>query len=230
MKNFLSFLALILFSILQSQELKDFTIPKRYEKILETKGDLDKDGKDETVIVFNSDKKIKSDFQNGFKREFFILKNINGKLKIWHKNTSVLLASETGFYPEYNPKPEFIIKNGTLKIIQNFNTNSRHTQTYENIFRFQNNDFYLIGSKNEFNDTCEFNTSDEINFSTKKVIVAREYTYDCFEENPEYKNESFDKEFTFPFKSIPKMNTFTPGEKSYKIPNFKDENFGYFGY
>ena len=62
MKNFLSFLALILFSILQSQELKDFTIPKRYEKILETKGDLDKDGKDETVMVFNTDKKNHKEF------------------------------------------------------------------------------------------------------------------------------------------------------------------------
>ncbi|WP_333851479.1 hypothetical protein [Epilithonimonas sp.] len=210
--------------------MKDFVIPKGYEKIIEVKGDLDKDGKDETVIVFNTNKKITSDFQNGFKREFFILKSINGKLKIWHKNTSVLLASETGFYPEYNSNPEFIIKNGTLKIIQSFNTNSRHTQIYENIFRFQNNDFYLIGSKNEFNDTCEFNTSDDINFSTKKVIVTREYLYDCFEENPKKQNEYFDKEFIFPFKSIPKMNTFTPGEKSYKITDFKDENFGYFGY
>ena len=230
MKSFLSFSTMIVFSILQSQALKNFVIPKGYEKILETKGDLDKDGKDETVMVFNTNKKVKSDFQNGFKREFFILKNINGKLKVWQKNSSVLLASETGFYPEYNPKPEFIIKNGTLKIIQNFNTNSRHTQIYENIFRFQNNEFYLIGSKNEFNDTCEFNTSDDINFSTKKVIIVREYMYDCFEEKPEKQNEYIDKEFTFPLKSIPKMNTFTPGEKSFKIPNSKDENFGYFGY
>lgn len=230
MKNIFVFFTVLLFTISQAQELKNFIIPKGYTKIVETKGDLDKDGKDEIVMVFTTNKKITSDFQNGFKREFFILKNSNGKLKIWHKNTSVLLANETGFYPEYNPKPEFIIKNGTLRIIQNFNTNSRHTQTYENIFRFQNNDFYLIGSKNEFNDTCEFNTSDEINFSTKKVIVSREYLYDCFEENPEKQNEYLNKEFTFPFKSIPKMNTFTPGEKSYKIPNFKDENFGYFGY
>lgn len=57
MKKIFSFLVLFLFTISQSQELKDFIIPKSYEKILETKGDLDKDGKDETVMVFNTDKK-----------------------------------------------------------------------------------------------------------------------------------------------------------------------------
>ena len=104
MKNIFVFFTVLLFTISQAQELKNFIIPKGYTKIVETKGDLDKDGKDEIVMVFTTNKKITSDFQNGFKREFFILKNSNGKLKIWHKNTSVLLANETGFYPEYNPK------------------------------------------------------------------------------------------------------------------------------
>ncbi|MBO6201853.1 MAG: hypothetical protein J6N74_09575 [Chryseobacterium sp.] len=62
MKKIFSFLVLFLFTMSQSQELKDFIIPKGYEKILETKGDLDKDGKDETVMVFNTDKKNHKEF------------------------------------------------------------------------------------------------------------------------------------------------------------------------
>ena len=39
MKKILSFLVIFLFIFSYSQELKDFAIPKGYEKILETKGD-----------------------------------------------------------------------------------------------------------------------------------------------------------------------------------------------
>ena len=80
MKKFLYFITLISFSFLHSQELKDFTIPKGYEKIMETKGDLDKDGKDETVIVFNTDKTPDSE-SPGLVRKSYILKNVNGKLR-----------------------------------------------------------------------------------------------------------------------------------------------------
>lgn len=99
MKKLCSFFIILLFSISPSQELKNFEIPKGYEKILETKGDLDKDGKDETVIVFNTNIKTESE---GFERKFYILKNINGKLKIWKENSSVIIDSKYGFYPEDN--------------------------------------------------------------------------------------------------------------------------------
>lgn len=218
MKNFLSFLALIFFSILQSQELKDFTIPKSYEKILQTKGDLDKDGKDETVIVFNTDKKSESEYA-GLGRKLYILKNINGKLKIWKENSALIVDSKLGFYPADN-ELELTIKNNCLVIFQSYFSNSRHTVTSKNTYRFQNGDFYLIGALVQFDDTCEFNFSDEINFSTGKVIVREEYS-DCDDGSDTKVPENYYKEFTHKLPKLLKMSDYKMGKNEIKIPNSK---------
>ncbi|MCW3160368.1 hypothetical protein [Chryseobacterium oryctis] len=216
MKDLFSFLAILLFSILQAQELKDFRAPNGYKKIVEVKGDLDKDGKAETVIVFLTDRKVESDFNKGYLREIFILKNINDKLKTWKRNSNIIFASDTGFYPESSPLPDLQIKNNCLIISQQFNTNSRHTQSYKHTFRFQNGDFYLIGSVGNFNDTCEFNILNDINFSTGKVIVDEQY-YPCNEEE-ETPGKNFYKEFIYKSKLSVKMDNFIPGENSIRIP------------
>ncbi len=215
MKNVLSLITIFLFTIFQSQELKNFIIPKGYEKILEVKGDLDKDGKEENVVVFNTNIQTKSE---GVERKFYILKKIGGILKIWKENSSVILPKEIGFSPESNPLPEITIKKGILIITQSFSTNSRHTQTYKHTYRYQNGDFYLIGSLQNFDDTCEFNMYDEINFSTGKAIVDQKY-YPCFPEDKTAPAEDFHKEFNYKLKKLIKMNNFKPGENSIKIPN-----------
>ncbi|WP_379966493.1 hypothetical protein [Epilithonimonas sp. UC225_85] len=214
MKTFLSLLTSIFFSFLQSQELKDFTIPKGYEKILETKGDLDKDGKDEAVIVFNTDKKTKSE---ELERKFYILKKVNGRLKIWKENSNLIFDSKEGFYPEEN-QLELSIKNNCLVIFQSYFSNSRHTVTSKNTYRFQNGDFYLIGALVQFDDTCEFNFSDEINFSTGKVIVSEEYS-DCDDGSNRKIPENYYKEFTYKLPKLIKMNEYKMGKNEIKIPN-----------
>ena len=218
MKNFLSFFAIIFFSALHSQELKDFTIPKGYEKILETKGDLDKDGKDETVIVFNTDKTAESE-SSGFIRKFYILKNVNGKLKIWKENSNLIFDSKTGFYPDEN-QLQLSIKNNCLVIIQSYFSNSRHTVTSKNTYRFQNGDFYLIGALVQFDDTCEFDYSDEINFSTGKVIVSETYS-NCDDGSNRKIPENYYKEFTQKLPKLIKMNEYQMGKNEIKIPNSK---------
>lgn len=218
MKRFLHFITLTFFSVLHSQELKDLTIPKGYEKILETKGDLDKDGKDETVIVFNTDKKSESEYA-GFVRKFYILKNVNGKLKIWKENSNLIFDSKEGFYPESN-ELELTIKNNCLIILQSYFSNSRHTVTSKNTYRFQNGDFYLIGALVQFDDTCEFNFSDEINFSTGKVIVSEEYS-DCEDGSDRKIPQNYYKEFTHKLPKLIKMNEYKMGKNEIKIPNSK---------
>ena len=218
MKNFLSFFAIIFFSILQSQELKDFTIPKSYEKILETKGDLDKDGRDETVIVFNTGKRADSE-SPGLVRKLYILKNINGKLKIWKENSALIFDSKLGFYPADN-ELELTIKNNCLVIFQSYFSNSRHTVTSKNTYRFQNGDFYLIGALVKFDDTCEFNFSDEINFSTGKVIVREEYS-DCDDGSDRKVPENYYKELTNKLPKLIKMSDYKMGKNEIKIPNSK---------
>jgi len=218
MKKFLFFCTIIFFSFLHSQELKDFTIPKGYEKILETKGDLDIDGKDETVIVFNTDKTPDSE-SPGLVRKLYILKNINGKLKIWKENSNLIFDSKEGFYPEGN-ELELTIKNNCLVIFQSYFSNSRHTVTSKNTYRFQNGDFYLIGALVKFDDTCEFSFSDEINFSTGKVIVSEEYS-DCDDGSNRKIPENYYKEFTYKLPKLIKMNEYKMGKNEIKVPNSK---------
>ena len=206
------------FSVLQSQELKDFTIPKAYEKILETKGDLDKDGKDETVIVFNTDQTTDSE-SSGLIRKFYILKNVNGKLKIWKENSNLIFDSKTGFYPDEN-QLELSIKNNCLVIFQSYFSNSRHTVTSKNTYRFQNGDFYLIGALVKFDDTCEFNFSDEINFSTGKVVVEETYS-DCDSGYEREVPKNYYKEFTHKLPKLIKMSDYKMGRNEIKIPNSK---------
>ena len=219
MKKFLPFFAVIFYSILNAQELKDFKIPKTYEKIFETKGDLDKDGKDEVVMVFNVNPKAEV---SG--RKFYILKNINGKLKIWKENSTLIFDNKLGFYPADN-KLEITIKNNCLNISQMYFTNSRHTDTSKYTFRFQNGDFYLIGASIQFDDTCEYNFKNEVNFSTGKIIIDEEFS-DCDDGSDRKIPENYYKEFNHKFNKLIKMNDFKIGENEIKIPH-STKSFNY---
>ncbi|SHM39854.1 hypothetical protein [Chryseobacterium polytrichastri] len=218
MKKWLPFFFILLISILHAQELKDFSVPKNATKVLETEGDLDKDELNETVIVYNTGEKIE---YQGYKRKFYILKKINGKLKIWKENSSLLESSEAGFYPESN-QLEVSIKNNCLVILQSFFTNSRHTDTSKHTFRFQNGDFYLIGALNTFDDTCEFNFLNDINFSTGKVIIDEKYS-DCDGDEDRKIPKDVHNEFFHKFSPLIKMDDFRIGENKFKIPDSKKE-------
>ncbi|MET3038525.1 hypothetical protein ABXT08_20745 [Chryseobacterium sp. NRRL B-14859] len=222
MKKLLTFLSFLLITGFHAQNLKAFSIPEGYKKIAEAKGDLDKDGQDEIVWAFDTDI-IASEIQHSsgkkdYQRVFYILKNTDNGLKIWKENSTLLFSSETGFYPEDNIL-ELGIKNNSLNVRQQFFTNSRHTQSYKHTFRFQNGDFYLIGSQDTFDDTCDFSFTDAINFSTGKVVIDKEYS-SCDEETKVPKN--FHKEFTYKLQPLIKMNHFKIGEHKIKIPGSKE--------
>lgn len=211
------FTALLLSVSFQAQNLKDFNIPKGYQKITEIKGDLDKDGKDETIFVFNTNIKSNSQFDNnnGVVRALYIIKDNNGKSQVWKENKTLLFSSGTGFYPKDNSL-NIEIKSNTLIVEQQFYTNSRHTQTYRHIFRFQNGDFYLIGSRDEFNDTCDFEFLNEINFSTGKAVIDKKYS-SC-DDDVKIPDDYY-KEFIHPFKPLIRMNDFRIGENKIKVPD-----------
>lgn len=224
MKKFLSLITIFLISGFYAQNLKSFSVPKSYKKILEVKGDLDKDGKDETVLVFNTDKTASDDESSSgkkdYKRAFYILKNEQGQLKIWKENSTLLNSSGLGFYPDDNIL-NIQIKNNCLVVEQSFFSNSRHTQTNKHTFRFQNGDFYLIGSYDNFADTCEFDFTNEVNFSTGKVIVDKEYS-SCDEDHTKTP-ENFHKEFVHKLKTLITMDNFKIREHQFKIPGLKED-------
>lgn len=130
-----------------------------------------------------------------------------------------MYSSGLGFYPDDNIL-NIQIKNHCLVVEQSFFSNSRHTQVSRYTFRFQNGDFYLIGLYDNFADTCEFNFTNEINFSTGKVIVDREYS-SCDDETKV--PENFYKEFNYKLKTLIKMDDFKIGEHKFKIPGLKED-------
>ena len=199
---------MLLFSAVNSnaQNSNVFSAPKGYQKVLETKGDLDKDGKPEVVLVYNIPKVGETDLV----RIMYICKQENGKLKLWKSNTSILRSSrDCGFCVDEGVNLSVRIKNNTLITEQSFNHNSRHYSTWKNIFRFQNNDWFLIGSTYRDYDTCDFDYQYDINFSTKKVAVA--YTYGDCDETPraDIPEDSY-IDFSYPFKGTSKWKVLRP--------------------
>lgn len=199
----------------KAQNLKNFVVPKGYQKVLEARGDLDRDGIEETVFAYNT---IKND-SVGLTRELYICKNVNGVLKLWKQNTSILWDSQDcGFCTDNGVNLTLKIKNFTLVVEQTFWHSTRHTSIFKNVFRYQNNDWYLIGST--YNDTynCGYDHTYDINFSTKQVQV----TYggeECDDDQPAYKKSQI--KFNYPFKTIPKMDGFVAGKVELSIPNSK---------
>lgn len=221
MKKLISFITILFFTIPYAQNLKNFSVPKGYKKVMEVKGDLDKDGTDETVLVFNTDKTA-SDYseKKDYKRVFYILKNDQGNLKIWKENSTLLYSSGLGFYPDDNIL-NIQIKNNCLVVEQSFFSNSRHTQVNKHTFRFQNGGFFLIGSYDNFADTCDFDFTNEINFSTGKVIVDKEYS-SC-DEGYSKIPENVHKEFIHKPKVLIKMDDYRIGNHKFKIPGLKED-------
>ncbi|KIO78903.1 hypothetical protein TH53_00925 [Pedobacter lusitanus] len=199
-----------------AQNLTRFVVPAGYVKVLEARGDLDKDGVDELVYAYNTDKK---EDDAGFFRTLYICKTVNGETRLWKKNTSVLWKSkDCGFCIDKGVDLSMSIKNNTLLVKQTFNHNSRHYSTYQNIFRFQNKDWFLIGSTYNDYDTCDFDFKYDINFSTGMVNIAENYG-DCDEGKKIPENRFWS--FKYPFKSIPKMDGFTAGKTELKVPDAK---------
>ena len=83
--------------------------------------------------------------------------------------------------------------------------------------RFQNGDFYLIGSKYQLDDTCDYNFTYEVNFSTGKTIVDEQFS-SCDENKTDIPKDDY-KEFIHKFTVLKKMNGFRIGENKFKIPN-----------
>jgi len=222
MLNPKSFLILLSFFSLRSsaKQLMELKIPASYHQVMEVEGDLDKDGQKEVVFVYDTGKK---DGDLGFFRVLYICKIVNGKTKVWKRNTSVLRSSkDCGFCVDNGIDLNVEIKNNALIIEQTFNHNSRHYSKVRNVFRYQNANWFLIGSTYNDYDTCDFDFKYDINFSTKHVVVAE--TYGTCDEEKEMPEDRFYK-FKFPFKSIPTMDGFKPGKVALAIPNSKRHFF-----
>ena len=164
---------------------KDIPTPKNYVIIDSVLGDLDNDGREELVVAFNT-KKPDEEYES-VPRELKIYKNIDGKWTDWKKSEQALYGSRDGGMIG-DPYAGIQIKNGIL-LISHFGGSSwkwGHTDKY----RFQNNDFYLIGYESNSGRPCDYWLNVDFNLSTGKIIIKKEFE-DCESEEQEiYKKEN----------------------------------------
>ncbi|MFS4457503.1 hypothetical protein [Maribacter sp. 2304DJ31-5] len=139
-----------------------------FEIIEEKTGDLDNDGIAEKVIVYETNEKT----EFGNIREIQILKNKSGEWTEWQKSKNAILKSqEGGMWGD--PFEGIEIENGILKI--HFFGGSSWKWSYIDKYRFQNNQFELIGYTSTYFKLCEYWETDDFNLSTGKLISKKEY-------------------------------------------------------
>jgi len=145
-------------------------IPINYSVIEEVLGDLDKDGIDEFVVAYNTEKEIKDE---NILRELIIYKKDKDDCwLVWYKSKQALYGSQEGGMMG-DPYGEIKIDKGVLSISQY--GGSSWKWGYTDKYRFQNGNFELIGYTSSYGKVCNDWTVVDYNLSTGKLIVKKEY-------------------------------------------------------
>lgn len=158
------------------------TLPKGYQIIAEKTGDLDRDGINEKVIVYNT----QDTTEDGIVRELCIFKISNGHWKLWKKTKNAILKSQEGGMMG-DPFEGIEIVNGVLII--SVSGGSSWKWWHQDKYRYQNNQFRLIGYTSHSGKICEYWEDVDFNLVTGKCNVKKEFE-DCDKNQEIYKTEN----------------------------------------
>jgi len=188
--------------------IKDFT-PKFWKLKVTAFGDLDNVPGEEGAAVFETPS---SDGQ-GFQQMLSIFRKKGNKWMLWHQTTAPILGTADGGMMG-NPFEGITIANRTV-IIKHFGGSGQKWH-YRHIYRYQNNDWYLIGAKTHFGAPCDYFLDFDYNLSTGEV--AAQYKQDIC--NKEEKANGAEKQWKKSFKrdiALPKMDDFIPGGNKFEV-------------
>lgn len=160
-------------------------IPKQYKLIKEAHGDLNKDGIDEKVVVY--DMTDIEDEINGTDREVIVYKKNQQNWTVWYRSTKAVGNSKDGGMMG-DPFEDIEIKNGVLLIRQSGGSSWKwaHTDKY----RYQNNRFELIGYTSFYGRPCDYWEDIDFNVMTGRIILKKEYENCETEDQVVYKKEN----------------------------------------
>ncbi len=159
------FTLLFLFYFLQTA-MGQLQSKKCYPIVKEVKGDLDNDGMDEWVLVYDTDDS--TDFGNI--REIQILKKVNGQWSELASSRNAILSSDAGGLMG-DPLVEISIEEGIL--IVEYYGGSAWRWHYSDIYRYQNGQFELIGYTAGGFKMCESFWECDFNLSTGKMVSSK---------------------------------------------------------
>jgi hypothetical protein len=170
-------------------------------------GDLDKDEIEEKVVVFDTGIEL----EGGTKREIYIYKKSNGNWKLWHTSQGSIVPGGLMLASFEN----LSIERGCI-VIRHFGGSNNNKWFYVHRFRYQNNDWELIGATIKSFSTCGISETADYNFSTGKMIFESE-SNNCDEQSN--LKEKTVTEFRKRLSNLPKMDGFKVGENLIRFPN-----------
>ncbi len=140
------------------------------EVLGEATGDLDKDGIDEKVLVYNTSRST----DMGTEREIHILKKEKEKWVNWHISQGAVLPSENGGMMG-DPFNQVAIENGCIVLRQS--GGSRIKWGYTHRFRWQKENWQLIGATVESGTPCVDWETYDYNLSVGVIDYTNEKEY-----------------------------------------------------
>ncbi len=190
--------------------LSDPVLPPGYTVLGKTMGDLNKDGIPELLIVYDTPRQ--TDY--GSEREIGIYQQKDNAWALWHTSIGAVLPSEHGGTMG-DPFDGIAVENGAITV--NHFGGARYRWYYLHRYRYQQGDWYLIGTTIQAGEPCQYWETMDYNLSTKKATFTREKEA-CEEEEGSDELVEVNKTFDIPTPQLPKMDGFYPGETPVDFP------------
>jgi hypothetical protein len=204
----------------ESKVKSEVKVPEGFKVLAEVKGDLDSDGVEELVVVYDTPKKT----EMGTERQLHIFQKDNNNWKPWMQNSTVVLPSLHGGAMG-DPFEEVQVENGSI-VVKHFG-GSREKWHYTHRYRFQNSDWSLIGATVVVSVPCEQSETFDYNISTGKVEVELAKETCSADGEPVGEPKKSKKEYKTP-KTVVKMDGFTPGVNQKLLGKGKKQKEFYF--
>ena len=201
-------------------DLINSLIPEGWILLKYEKGDLNKDGFEDLAIVIHGTDPSKIVVNDGFGYDtldtnprtllIFFYNNKNSKYE--------LIKNEKGIIPSHSsptmddPFSGIEIKKGILEINYYiwYNAGSWYVTNETYKFRYQNNDFFLIGIEYENMHRGTMESKEiSVNFSTRKMLVT-EFSAPTYDENDDEHVEKKETWFNFTLDNLYKFNEIEP--------------------
>jgi hypothetical protein len=180
--------------------------PAGMTKLAEASGDLDGDGQAEAVAVFDTGKE-EEEYGIGTVRELHIFKQKEGKMELLKSFKGPIMSSESGGV-KGDPFDTVMVENGAI-VLHHFG-GSRSIWKHTHRFRFQDNDWKLIGATYVTGADCEALETFDYNLSTGAINYEK-LVENCDEGYDNRKETKTTKKFTNKLKTLPSLEGFRPG-------------------
>lgn len=181
----------------------NIAVPEGFSELQAAKGDLNGDGIEERVIVYN----MGSVEDMEAKREVRIFRKGKTNWKVWHKTIGgVLSGNEGGVFGD--PFNEIKIEGGLLRI-SHFG-GSRIKWAYDHHYQYQNDSWKLVRAVSQDLTPCEYNNTNTYDFVAGKIVRVEEIL-DCAGDAEKVTN-SDKKEYNHTFDQTYSLDGFVVGE------------------